>query len=223
MFLNFAIKKPVLLLLVFCFFQLVSQAQESAVQAKGVYSSDFVIDGIPRNISFYIPLNYGKNDTYPLMLFLHAESETGKTVIKKYGDIIQQLADSSGCIVVYPDAVKGRWSTRIGEHAVADTINDIGFLNIMIDYFIQQYRCDPDRIFAAGFYNGGEMAWRLGCGQAKKVAAIAPFITSTQAAAKECTPNIYFDAEKFMPPPGKKIGNEVLTTACNLLLAHAKH
>lgn len=192
------------------------------MQAKGLYTSDFVIDAIPRNITFYIPHNYGKYDTYALIFFLHADGETGKTIIKKYGDDIQALADSSGSIVVYPDAAKGHWSSKLGNHAATDTINDVGFLNIMIDYFIQQYKCDPDRVFAAGFYNGGEMAWRAACDMQKKIAAIAPFISSTQEAAKTCTPAVYFNAEKFMVAPGKKFSSEALVAAFNFLLGHGK-
>jgi len=216
------IKTSLLIIGFFLSIQPAATAQETAVRAKGLYSSDFVIDAIPRNITFYIPYNYGNSDTYPLVLFFHADGETGKNVIKKYGDDIHALADSLGCIVVYPDAAKGHWNSHLGEQAAADTINDVGFINIMIDYFIQQYKCDPDRIFAAGFYNGGNMAWRAGCDMQKKIAAIVPFIPSVQVAVKACTPAVYFNAEKFMVPAGKKFSKEALSAAFNFLLAHGK-
>jgi poly(3-hydroxybutyrate) depolymerase len=210
------------LFLLGCFFANSAAAQENTVQPRGIYSSDFVIDGIPRSISFYVPFNYGKFENYPVVFFLHAEGETGKSIIKKYNDIIQPLADSFNCIVVYPDAVKGHWNSKLGEHAYTDTINDAGFITIMVDYFIQQYRADPSRIYAAGFYNGGEMAWRLGCNMPGKIAAVAPFITSVNAAAKYCAPSTYFSAEKFMPLSGKKFSGEAIGVAWKFLMGNKK-
>ena len=212
----------------FCIFILVcilagiAHSQENTVRPQGIYSSNFVIDGIPRTINFYIPLHYGANDNYPVVFFFHAEGENGKSVIKKYGEIIQRLADESSCIVVYPDAVKGHWNSKIGEHSATDTINDAGFIAIMTGYFIQQYHGDLARIYAAGFYNGGEMAWRLSCTASNKITAAAPFITSVQAAAKTCTAGVYFDAEKFMPMPGKRFANESIEAAWKFLMSKKK-
>jgi polyhydroxybutyrate depolymerase len=218
-----AIKKFTVIAILFILCQGTATAQESAVQPKGYYTSDFVIDGIPRNITFYIPAGYGKNDTYPLVFVLHAEGETGKTVIKRYGDNFENLADSATCIIVFPDAVNGHWNTKMGPGAATDTINDAGFANIMTDYFIQQYKCDPDRVFATGFYSGGQMAWRLGCDVPGRIAAVAPFVSSVADAQKNCSPTIpYFNAEKYTTQPVKKISNAALSDAFNFLLQHGK-
>lgn len=221
MFLQEFIKKFVLLLLLPGFYA--ANAQEASVKAKGYYTSDFVIDGIPRNITFYIPRGYGKNDTYPLVFVLHAEGENGKTVIKKYGDDLERLADSSGVIVIYPDAVKGRWAARIGNTRSSDSINDVGFANIMLDYFVQQYKADEKRIFVMGFYNGGDMAWRLGCEVPKKITAIAPFIPSAAAAQKSCVPAIpIFNTEQYTKQPVNKFSYGALSAAWNFLLSLGK-
>ncbi len=224
MALRVAIKKMLAVTVSMCVLQLGAYSQETAVQAQGLYSSDFVIDGIPRNITFYIPSGFGKKDTYPLVIFLHEEGESSKGALKKYGDKLQQLADSSASIVLFPDAVKGHWNSRMA-NAATDTINDVGFVDIMIDYFVQQYHCDPERVYAAGLYSGGEMAWRLGCDRPAKIAAIAPFIPSQTEAAKKCTPSsgvAIFNTEKITLQPGKKIAGSILTDAWNFLLAHRK-
>ncbi len=198
-------------------------AQEAAVQQKGYYSSDFIIDGIPRNITFYIPAGFGKNDTYPLVLMLHAESETGKVVIKKYGDDLEKLADSAAAIIVFPDAVHGHWNTKIGNQAATDTVNDAGFANIMIDYFVQQYKADPNRIFAEGFNSGGQMALRLGCDIPKKIAATAPFTPSADDMQRSCLQKVaVFNGDKYMKQPGRKLSYDALSDAFNFLLQHPK-
>lgn len=205
-----------------CLFAGAATGQEAAVRPQGIYSSDFVIDGIPRNISFYIPLGYGRHENYPIVFMLHAEGETGKALMKKYNGSVQPLADSSACIVVYPDAVRGRWNTKMGTKAATDTINDPGFLTIMIDYFVQQYHGDGHRVYAMGFYNGGEMAWSLACNARTNVAAIAPFITSVQAATAECSPGKYFNPQGYMPAPGKKFSNEAIAAAWWFLMGIKK-
>ncbi len=214
-----AVKKIVVCLcLLNCVFANYAQSQENTVRPQGIYSSSFVIDGIPRTINFYIPLHYGGSVNYPIAFFLHAERETGTLLIKKYGETLHRLADESSCIVVYPDAVGGHWNTKLDSHAPTDTINDAGFINIMTGYFIQQYQGDPARIFAAGFYNGGSMAWRLSCTAANKITAVAPFIPNPQALQKACTPRAYFNAEKFMPPVGKKFTTEGIEAAWKFLM-----
>lgn len=220
--------KPSIKKILFCLYLLIgafancAQGQENAVRPQGIYSSNFVIDGIPRTINFYIPLHYGSYNNYPVVFIFHAEGEAGTLTIKKYGETFHRLADESSSILVYPDAVGGHWNTQLDGHAATDTINDAGFINIMTGYFIQQYQGDPTRIYAVGFYNGGSMALRLSCTSANKITAVAPFLPNLKAAQTACTPKIYFDAEKFMPPPGKKFSKDAIEAAWKFLMAQKK-
>ncbi len=146
--------------------------QSSLLQPKGIYTSDFTIDEISRNITYYTPRNYGKKESYPLLVFLHDDTETAKSTIKKYGELIQNTADSADCVVMYPDAAFKHWNSKVAASA-KDTINDAGFISIMIDYFIQQYGCNPDRIYIAGIGNGGDMCLRFNCESTSQPVAIA--------------------------------------------------
>ena len=218
-FLAFAMKKYTLTAFLLCFFAFAAIAQEAAVQAKGYYNSDFIIDNIPRYVNFYIPAGFGKKDEYPLVFILHGEGETGKTMMKRYSDDIERLADSSTAIVIYPDAVKGHWNTKMDSRAATDTINDAGFIQIMLDYFVQRYSASPGRIYILGFNSGGDMAWRLGCNLGKKIAAIAPFITSVTNAQNSCEqPVPFFNAEKYTTQPVKKFSYGALSEAWRFLL-----
>lgn len=194
-------------------------SQESAVQTKGYYSSNFIIDNIPRTINFYIPAGFGKKDEYPLVFVLHGEGETGTTMIKRYSSDIERLADSVSAIVIYPDAVKGHWNTRLGSHAALDTINDAGFTQIMLDYFVQRYNADGRSVYIIGFNNGGDMAWRLGCSLTKKIAAIAPFTATAANVLGSCAQNVpFFNAQKYTGQPVKKYSYSALSEAWRFLL-----
>lgn len=144
-------------------------AQYDAIQPQGIYSSEFNIDNIPRNITYYMPLNYGKSDTYPLVIMLHDANSSTKELIKNYGNIMHSNADSTGAVIMYPEAFAQHWNSKSGTPFPAtDTINDVGFITIMTDFFVQQYHCDPERVYVAGIGNGGEMAGLLLCENPKK-------------------------------------------------------
>jgi len=165
-------KSIVLLLLSFS----VSHAfcQYEAIQPQGLYTSDLNIDDTPRLITYYMPLNWGKKDTYPLIVILHDANSNAQNTIKSLGDIIHAKADSADCVVLYPDAVAEHWNSKTGAPFPAtDSINDAGFISIMVDFFIQQYKCDPKQLYVIGVGNGGDMAKLLNCFIANKYTAIA--------------------------------------------------
>jgi len=219
MFFAVAMKKYTLTIFLLCFFASAVFAQEGAVQTKGYYNSDFIIDNIPRYINFYIPAGFGRKEEYPLVFVMHGEGESGTTLIKRYAEDIERLADSSTAIVIYPDAIKGHWNTKMSSHAATDTINDVGFTQIMLDYFVQRYNADPGRVYVIGFNSGGDMAWRLGCNIGKKIAAIAPFITSITNAQNNCTQSVpFFNAQKYTSQPVRKFSYTALNEAWNFLL-----
>src|SRR5205809_549274 len=125
-------KKLFFIILAVNAFYFSSIGQDEMLKEQSLYNSNFIIDGITRTFTFYTPFNYGKKDQYPLLIFLHAAGETGKILIKTYGDLIHAQADSAGCVIVYPDAINKQWNNTYTEK---DSVNDIGFLSILIDYF----------------------------------------------------------------------------------------
>src|SRR5579875_3207702 len=96
-------------ILLFVFASKTAFCQYDSLKPKGIYTSSFIIDEIPRNLTYYMPQNYGKLDTYPLLIVLHDENSSAMNVIKQYGDLIHTKADSADCVVMYPDAVEGIW------------------------------------------------------------------------------------------------------------------
>lgn len=177
---------------------------QNTIQPKVVYSSDFVIDEIPRNISFYIPANYGTKDFHPLVVMLHPEGESSVKFIKNYGDVIHPIADSLNYVILYPDALKGKWYSAV-EANQKDSVNDVGFINIMITYFIQQYACNPNELFICGFDKGGDMAEKLACKLNIPVTAIASF-KKENTNASACTPPStvsVMDTKSFTPGTDK--------------------
>lgn len=166
-------------------------SQTDSLKGGELYSSNFLIDNIQRNFTYYMPVNYGTKDLYPLAIFLHAQNSSAKNIIKSYGSIIHAMADTSGCIVIYPDAVAANWNTKMNETTPAtDSINDVGFISILIDYFRDVYHCDAKRVYVAGFANGGEFAYRLACDIPFKIAAISPYILQEVVTKCKADPSV---------------------------------
>lgn len=112
-----------------------------------------------------------------LVVALHGGGGTGAHFEQIAG--FDNLADSAGFIVAYPDAVRdsdGRIATWnagdcCGQAAVMRT-DDVGFIRALIEALSASHQIDPARIFVAGFSNGGMLAYRIACQLAGTVAAV---------------------------------------------------
>ena len=175
------LKFVAILLLSFSLSNAISQYE--GIQPQGIYTSDFDIDNRPRLITYYMPSGWGKQALYPLVVVLHDAGSSAQNTIKSLGDIIHAKADSADCVVLYPDAVSAHWNSQAGPSFPAtDSINDAGFISIMVDFFVQQYQCDTNRLYIIGAGNGGDMAKLMQCERPGKYAAVASINGSSGAA-----------------------------------------
>ena len=212
--------------LFFVFVHFAAYSQNDFLKGGELYSSNFLIDGIQRNFIYYMPVDYGKKDAYPLVIFLHEQGGSGKTLINNYGNTIQTLADSSNAVVIYPDAVANHWNEKMGESFPAtDTVNDVGFISILIDYFEQVYSCDPKRVYLSGILNGGKIAYRLTCEIPHKITAVAPFVFNIQEVENKCKGDksvAIMNTNGLMDSTTKKIGSTAIEAMWKFFMTKAK-
>jgi polyhydroxybutyrate depolymerase len=67
-------------------------------------------------------------------------------------------------------------------------VDDVAFINSVIDDVSGQDAVDPGRVYATGISNGAFMAQRLGCDLADRIVAIAP-VAGTLGAGVSCQPD----------------------------------
>jgi polyhydroxybutyrate depolymerase len=86
-------------------------------------------------------------------------------------------------IVVYPDGSgrlrRGLFTWNAGHccgYAMSQKVDDVAFIDALIDELAKAYPIDPKRIYVTGMSNGGMMAHRLGIELAARIAAIAPVV-----------------------------------------------
>ena len=104
------------------------------------------------------------------------------------------VADRERFAVLYPMALSGRWAysdSRPVKLLNSDTqVDDIGFLNALLDKLIAERVVDASRIYVAGVSNGALMAWTLACHMADRLLGVAPIISGmTDRQVEQCQPN----------------------------------
>jgi polyhydroxybutyrate depolymerase len=119
----------------------------------------------------------------PLVLVLHGGG--GNAANAEQMTAFTAKALKEGFIVVYPEGT-GRlrevlltWNAgHCCGYAMKQRIDDVGFINALIDRLLQNYPLDSARIYATGMSNGGMMAHRLGIELSHRLAAIAPVVAT---------------------------------------------
>ena len=136
----------------------------------------------------YLPNNYTGTISFPLVIYLHAYGWTAQQEMNY--TLLHQVADTSDFLVVYPNAIPN-WNSGIGDNPSWPTpnVDDVGFINALIDTLSNNYSIDLERIYACGYSNGGFMAYKLACQLGDRIAAIASVggVMSTGTAAN-CKP-----------------------------------
>lgn len=131
-----------------------------------------VHDGETREYTVYVPASYQGNTAVPLLFNFHGGS----------GDIASQIsvsdmrpiADTAGFILVYPQALPdpNDGGSTLWTHKEPTTVDDIFFVEAMIESLAAEYMIDEERVYACGYSNGGEFSFELACRLSNRIAAI---------------------------------------------------
>jgi polyhydroxybutyrate depolymerase len=121
------------------------------------------------------------NSPLPLVIVLHGGGGNAANAEKMTG--FTEKARSENFIVVYPEG-SGRlhrtlltWNaSHCCGYAMEHDVDDVAFINALIDYCVKIYPVDEKRIYVTGMSNGGMMTHRLGIQLSQRLAAIAPVV-----------------------------------------------
>ena len=151
-----------------------TQVDEDGI-ITGLQTKTFSHDNVNRNYLVYIPDSYDSEIDYPLMFLFHGFGGIASEFINTAD--MRDLAESKNFIVVYPQGLDlggtgSHWNCSNPSADNKSDVDDIGFIENLIDQLIVDYPViDNKRIYAAGYSNGGFMSYYLGC-NSKKFAAI---------------------------------------------------
>ena len=112
----------------------------------------------------------------PLVLAFHGSTWNASLMREITG--FNGLAEREGFIVVYPNGTGPgdvlSWNAeQCCSFAMAEGVDDIGFVETLIDELVRRYPVDPGRVYACGFSNGAMLVHKLGLALPARLAAIA--------------------------------------------------
>ena len=151
-----------------------TQVDEDGI-ITGLQTKTLTHDNVNRNYLVYIPDSYDSEIDYPLMFVFHGFGGIASEFINTAD--MRDLAESKNFIVVYPQGLDlggtgSHWNCSNPSADNKSDVDDIGFIENLIDQLIVDYPViDNKRIYAAGYSNGGFMSYYLAC-NSKKFAAI---------------------------------------------------
>lgn len=166
-------------------------ASPASEPAGKVTHGALVSGGRDRTYRLYVPSDLPEAPV-PLFIGLHGGGGWGDQLAAT--DQIEGFAESNGFIVVHPDGVKlavgpgGVWNGGVCCGVAArQRVDDVAFLDALIDVIASGHRIDPHRVFAFGHSNGGIMSYRLACDLAERVVGIG--VVAGTLGVEECDPS----------------------------------
>lgn len=132
-------------------------------------------DGEERNYEVFLPTGYQDGMELPMVFNLHG---FGSNAFQQtFYTALNLVADTANFIVVTPEGlvrttIFGQTNTHWNAYFGSD-VDDLGFLNLLIDQLYTDYTIDLSRVYATGMSNGGFMSYMLACELSGRIAAIA--------------------------------------------------
>lgn len=107
----------------------------------------------------------------PLVIVLHGAGRSGDAIRTPFG--WDAVADREGFVVAYPDGLDQSWNAgACCGSAVAESVEDLGFLHELTARLVAEDRVDVHRVFAVGISNGGMLAYAWACARPGELAGI---------------------------------------------------
>jgi polyhydroxybutyrate depolymerase len=172
------------------------------------------VNGTERTYYLYVPKDFSIENPLSVVMVFHGYGQEGGTIIPAAG--FNPLADSHSFLAVYPNGSgpEGQLSWNAGGccgYALENGVDDVAFVRRILVDLGGRAAVDPRRIFAAGFSNGGILAYRLACRLSDVLAAVAP--VSAAYFADGCRPSepvsvihIHGSADEAVPFAGGTTG-----------------
>ncbi|MGA7384756.1 MAG: phospholipase [Methylocella sp.] len=125
-----------------------------------------VSDGVPRT-AILVQHRRLKQGRRPAVIILRGGREKGARLRRIFG--FEDMARSSGAVLIYPEPLAGRWADAPGPEARRDSV----FIRDLIAKFVARGIADRSKVFLVGIATGGRMALRLACDEKNVFAGMA--------------------------------------------------
>jgi polyhydroxybutyrate depolymerase len=157
----------------------VTWLQTPASQGPGDYARWLEHGGRKRYYEIHVPPSYHPGSPQPTLLMLHGGG--GNPAGLRWQANMEKEADERGYILIYPAGTHHLFKDKglfwnVGpkrKNAEMNGVDDVAFLEAVLDDAAGFFDLDPKRVYATGISNGAHMSYRMAC-ESDRVAAIAP-------------------------------------------------
>lgn len=121
-----------------------------------------VVGGRPRSFLTVAPARLLPGAA--LVLVLHGSNQTAAKLRAATGGAFDALSAGGDAVVTYLDGYRGTWNdarASIDFPARREGVDDVAFVEAVVDAVGAARGTDPNRVYAIGFSNGGQMVIRL--------------------------------------------------------------
>lgn len=159
-----------------------SEGCGTGTPAPGLQERTLNFQGYTRTYRLWVPEGHAADTPAPVVLNLHGFG--GSAVGQDMSSGLPQAAGGRGYVVVTPQGLpigsapgdetggSNFWSAT--PTPGPEAIDDVGYLEAVLDATERELCIDVDREFSAGMSNGAMMSVALGCAIPERIAAIAP-------------------------------------------------
>ncbi len=142
---------------------------------SGTQFTDGMVHGIYRSFILYVPSAYVQGKPVPLLVSLHGftESASYQNSLANF----KPIADTANFIIAMPDGQPNpQMYGFVGWNIfpISSGVDDLGFLEALIDTISRRYSIDGNRIYFTGHSSGAIMSYEIACAKSNRIAAIAP-------------------------------------------------
>jgi polyhydroxybutyrate depolymerase len=154
--------------------------QKEYEATKNLKQMSIVSEGRTRTYLLYVPHKTNPVNSLPLVFAFHGGGGSGSAFanLTKF----HELAETEDFIVIYPDGTPNKsdgkrlWNDGrqgLEGDAFSQNINDVKFIEDVINKTKKEFNIDSKRIYATGLSNGAAFSHRLAAELSSQIAAIA--------------------------------------------------
>lgn len=145
-----------------------------------------------KDATLFIPRNPGRDIKRPLIVLLHGYANSAKS-IKSFLPF-NKFVDQKKFLLAIPSGVKDRmgfkfWNaTKYCCDFFNKEVDDVGYLNNLIEKIKRSHLIDEKQIYIIGHSNGGFMAHRMACDSSENISGIVSIAGTNFLDIRDCHP-----------------------------------
>lgn len=136
-----------------------------------VQQRQITVDGVVRSYRVFAPPTVGTRPRTPLVVVLHGGADSVRSTVDT--TMFDRQAEAGNFVAVYPQGTRLEWNAGFCCGSAPERkVDDVGFLDQMLDRVEADYPIDTTRVFLTGVSNGAMLAYVYACQHADRVTAV---------------------------------------------------